>query len=165
LTSDPQARAGVPRYEIAPHNCFACGALNTSGLQLQLHVEPRRSWTELTLERPFEGWDSIAHGGIVCTILDEVMAWSLASDDAWGVTARMSVTFRRPVRIGRRVRAEGQLARLRRRLAETEGRIVDVETGEELASATGLYVSGDETRRRELRERYGFRLVPEEVAP
>src|SRR5687767_15798599 len=54
---------GVPRFEVAPHHCFACGTLNKSGMGLILHVEPRRCWTELTLERRFEGWDGIAHGG------------------------------------------------------------------------------------------------------
>ena len=67
---------GVSRFEFAPHQCFACGTLNTSGMGLMLHVEPGRSRVELTLEPRFQGWDGIAHGGIVCTILDEVMAWA-----------------------------------------------------------------------------------------
>ena len=92
---------GVPRFEVAPHNCFACGTLNEQGMGLVLHVEPGRAWTDLTLERRFEGWDGIAHGGILCTILDEVMAWSLVGEDNWGLTARMSVDFRKPVEIGR----------------------------------------------------------------
>ena len=60
-----------------PHHCFACGTLNIHGLHLELHVEDGRCWTELTLPERFEGWEGIAHGGIVCTILDEVMAWAL----------------------------------------------------------------------------------------
>ena len=85
MTSEAGSRVvdvpGVPRFEVAPHHCFACGSLNTSGMGLVLHAEPRRCWTELTLERRFEGWDGIAHGGILCTILDEVMAWSLVGED------------------------------------------------------------------------------------
>ena len=91
---------GVPRFEVRPHHCFACGSLNTSGMGLVLHVEPRRCWTELTLEQRFEGWDGIAHGGILCTILDEVMAWSLVGEDNWGLTARINVEFKKPVEIG-----------------------------------------------------------------
>ena len=49
----------------------------------------------------------MAHGGIVCTILDEVMAWALVAEDNWGVTARMNVDVPRPVPIGRPIRAEG----------------------------------------------------------
>ena len=146
-------------FEIAPHNCFACGTLNLHGLGIVHHVEPGRSWTELTLDRRFEGWEGIVHGGIVSTILDEVMAWSLVGQDSWGVTARMSVEFRRPVEVGTPIRADGWITRDRRRIAETAARIVDSTTGEELATATGLYVAADAERKRFLQERYAFRPV------
>ena len=148
---------GVPRFDVAPHHCFACGTTNTRGLGLVLHVAPRSAWTEFTLDHDFEGWDSIAHGGVIATILDEVMAWSLVSEDHWGVTARMTIAFRRPVPIGVALRAEGLVTRARRRVVETSSRIMDLDTGAELATATGLYVAADETRKREMRARYGFR--------
>jgi acyl-coenzyme A thioesterase PaaI-like protein len=147
------------RFEFAAHNCFACGTLNTSGLGLALHLEPERCWTELELDRRFEGWDGIAHGGIISTILDEVMAWSLAGSDNWGVTARLSVEFRHPVLIRTRIRAEGQVTRSRRRLVETAARVVDVASGVELATATGVYVAADAARKQELQARYGFRRL------
>jgi acyl-coenzyme A thioesterase PaaI-like protein len=154
---------GVPRFEIAPHHCFACGTLNTSGMGLMLHVEPGRCWTALTLERRFEGWDGIAHGGILATILDEVMAWSLVGEDNWGVTARLDVAFRQPVAVGLPIRADGRITRSRRRVVDTAARIVDPATGVELATATGVYVAADERRKRELRERYRF--VPLDDTP
>jgi acyl-coenzyme A thioesterase PaaI-like protein len=153
------ATAAVPRFELAPHNCFACGTLNEHGLHLELHVERRRSWCELSLDRRFEGWDGIAHGGILCTLLDEVMAWALVGDDNWGLTARLSVDFHKPVEVGRAIRAEGWITGARRRIVDTAGRILDPASGVELASATAVYVAADEGRKRALRERYGFRLV------
>jgi len=77
LTSEPavrDVRLGGRRIEVAPHNCFACGTLNVHGLHLELHAADDRCWVELTLPERFGGWDGIAHGGIVCTLLDEVMA-------------------------------------------------------------------------------------------
>ena len=158
MTSEPRVIdvPGVPRFEVAPHHCFACGTLNEHGLGLVLHVEPGRAWIETVLDRRFEGWERVAHGGIVATILDEVMAWSLAAEDNWGVTGRMSVQFRRPTEIGKPIRADGWITRSRRRLVETEGRIVDAGDGTLLASATGVYVAADEERKRELRARYRF---------
>jgi uncharacterized protein (TIGR00369 family) len=152
------AGEGVTPFELEPHNCFACGPLNIHGLGLVLHVEPARAWTELALDRGFEGWDGIAHGGIVCTILDEVMAWALVGDDNWGLTARLAVDFRRPIRIGAPIRADGWVTRSRRRVVETEARIVDA-GGTVLATATATYVAADAERRRELQARYGFRVV------
>jgi acyl-coenzyme A thioesterase PaaI-like protein len=147
---------GVPRFQIAPHHCFACGSLNTSGMGLVLHVERGRSWVELTLEPRFQGWEGIAHGGIVTTILDEVMAWALVGEDSWGLTARLSVDFKRPVVVGQALHAEGWIARARRRIVDTEGRLTDSTSGQTLATATGVYVAADEARKQELRERYGW---------
>ena len=161
----PTIETGGLRYEFAAHNCFACGTLNAHGLRLTLHLEPKRSWTELDLDRRFEGWDSIAHGGITATILDEVMAWSLVASDNWGVTARLAVEFRRPVPIETRIRAEGWITSERRRVVETAAQLIDIATGQQLATATGTYVAADAARKRELQKRYGFRRLdnPDEV--
>jgi uncharacterized protein (TIGR00369 family) len=112
------------------------------------------------LERDFQGWDGIAHGGIIATVLDEVMAWSLAGTDDWGVTARMAIAYRRPVPIDVALRAEGTITRIRRRLIETSARLVNEADGEVLATATGTYVAADEPRKQELRARYGLRTAP-----
>lgn len=167
MTSDTRVVdvPGVPRFEVAPHHCFACGTLNESGMGLILHVEPRRAWTDLTLEQRFEGWDGIAHGGILCAVLDEVMAWSLVAEDNWGLTARMNVEFKRPVEIGRPIRAEGWITRSRRRIVDTSARIVDPTTDQVFATATGVYVAADESRKRELRDRYAYVPLSDEIAP
>ena len=156
---EPTIAADEFRFEFAPHNCFACGTLNANGLGLVLHLEHERSWTELTLDRHFEGWEGIAHGGIVSTILDEVMAWSLVASDNWGVTARLAVEFRRPVPIETAIRADGWVTRSRRRVVDTSARLIELETGIELATATGVYVAADGARKRELQDRYGFRRL------
>ena len=93
----------------------------------------------------------------MCTILDEVMAWALVDHDLWGVTARMSVEFKRPVPIGRPIRAEGRVGRSRRRLVEAEGVVLDAVDGTELARRTATFVGAPEARKEELKARYGFR--------
>ncbi len=152
------------RFEVAPHACFACGELNAVGLRLVLHVAGDTCWTETTLASTFQGWEDVTHGGIVATILDEVMGWALASADSWGFTARLTIEYRRPTPIGRRLRAEGHLVERRRRLLTTQARLLDVETGEVLATADALYVAAPADRKQALKDRYQFRLVPD-VAP
>ncbi len=168
MTSDatvaPQdVRVSGRRIILTPHNCFACGTLNVHGLQLDLHAGGDRCWVELTLAERFEGWEGMAHGGILCTILDEVMAWALVDHDVWGVTARMSVEFRRPVPIGRPVRAEGRVLQVRRRLVTAEGVILDAADGTLLARSEATYVGAAAARKEELKARYGFRLVPDQT--
>jgi acyl-coenzyme A thioesterase PaaI-like protein len=150
---------GVRRFELTPHNCFACGTLNATGMQLAIHVERDRSWTNLVLDRRFQGWDGIAHGGILCTVLDEVMAWALVGQDNWGLTARIAIEFKRPAHVGQELHAEGWVVRARRRLVDARGRIEDATTGEELATGEAIYVAADPSRKRELQERYGFRFT------
>jgi acyl-coenzyme A thioesterase PaaI-like protein len=143
-------------FRVRPHGCFACGQLNEAGLHLDLNLEPGRCWVELEVPRRFEGWEGIIHGGILCTIMDEVMAWALVQADCWGVTAKMSVDFRKPVTVGMRIRAEGWIAESRRRIHTTAGRMLDVETGVELVRAEATYLGATGDRKRQLKERYGI---------
>jgi uncharacterized protein (TIGR00369 family) len=158
LTSEPRiiAAPGLGAFEFAEHGCFACGSLNRDGIGMTIHVERGRSWSELTIERRFEGWEGTTHGGISATLLDEVMGWALAADDAWGVTARLSVDYRAPMMVGATVRAEGWIVSTRRRVIETAGRIVDAGSGVEYATGTATYVTVDAARKRALHERYGM---------
>ncbi|MFI5042292.1 MAG: PaaI family thioesterase [Acidimicrobiales bacterium] len=170
-TARPAIETPGGRFEFAEHNCFACGTLNAGGLGLALHVEAGRSWADVTLDRRFEGWENVIHGGILCTILDEVMAWALVGEDNWGVTARMAVDFRRPVEVGLPIHAEGWITRSRRRVVDTAGHLVDVRTGLELATATGVYVAAGAQRKQDLQRRYAYRptgagpTTPDPVEP
>ena len=148
---------GGRRFAFEPHHCFACGELNEHGLHLVLHTDVTGCWTEVTLDAAFQGWEDVAHGGILCTILDEVMAWAVIGQDTWGVTARMTVDFKRPASVGRPLRAEGMVTEAGRRLMRTQGRIVDVGTGEVLATSTGTYVAAPPERLAELKTRYQLR--------
>ena len=158
MTSEARVAQRIEeRFAFEPHNCFAFGTLNRNGLHLDLHVDGERCWADLEIPERFQGWDEIAHGGIVATILDEVMAWSLVDADNWGLTARMSVDFKRPVPLGRPIHAEGWITEARRRIVTTAGRIVDGASGELLATAEAMYVAATDDRKAQLKERYGYR--------
>ena len=135
------------RFEVAPHSCFACGELNAVGLRLVLHVAGDTCWTETTLAPTFQGWEDVTHGGIVATILDEVMGWALIERDMWGVTARLNVEFKKPVPIGAPIRCEGHVVSVRRRVVEVEGTLTGAD-GTVLATATATYVAAPEARPR-----------------
>ena len=159
MTSEIQAdRWRRPTFEFEPHNCFACGELNEHGLKLQLHLEERRSWTEFVLEDRFEGWRGVTHGGIIATILDEVMAWALVAEDNWGVTARMTLEFKRPGpgRARRSAPRAGSCAIDARSSIRPDRS--STTTGKVLATAEAVYVAAGEERKRELMERYGVRI-------
>lgn len=146
-------------FEFEPHHCFACGELNEHGLHLDLHTSPEGSWTELVLDPAFQGWEAVAHGGIVCTILDEVMAWAVIGRGTWGVTARLNVAFRRPIRTGRRIRGEGWVIQQDRRAVRAEGRVLDAGTGEVLATGESTFIAVPANQLERLKARYGLRRI------
>lgn len=77
--------------------CFGCGPDNPIGLKLVFTHEDGKAVSEFTLGDNYQGWNGCAHGGIICTILDEAMAH--ACHPVKGVTARMEVRLRHPAPI------------------------------------------------------------------
>lgn len=58
--------------------CFACGTNNQYGLHMKFYYDGCKYITSsLKLEEKFRGWDQLIHGGIISTILDELMAWAV----------------------------------------------------------------------------------------
>jgi uncharacterized protein (TIGR00369 family) len=164
-TATAKRRDELGAFEFEPHHCFACGELNAHGLHLDLHTSPEGSWTELTLDPAFQGWEAVAHGGIVCTILDEVMAWAVIGRGTWGVTARLNVAFRRPVRTGRRIRAEGWVVQQDRRAMRAEGRVLDATTSEVLATGESTFMAVPPEQLERLKARYGIRRIADTTGP
>jgi uncharacterized protein (TIGR00369 family) len=154
-------RDPIGAFEFEPHHCFACGELNAHGMHLDLHTSPDGSWTETVVDTAFQGWEAVAHGGIVCTILDEVMAWAVIGQGTWGVTARLNVAFRKPIRTGTSIRAEGWVVQQDRRAVRAEGRVVDRESGDVLATGESTFIAVPEAQLERLKARYGMRRVPE----
>src|SRR5262249_53460356 len=157
----PLRRDRQGAFEFEPHRCFACGELNEHGLRLSIHTDPTGAWTETALPPTFQGWEAVAHGGVVCTLLDGGMAWSVIGRGMWGVTARLSVTFRRPIPVGRAIRAEGWVVDENRRAHRAEGRVVDAATGEVLASGESTFVAVPPGEVERLKARYGMRRLAE----
>jgi uncharacterized protein (TIGR00369 family) len=125
--------------------CFACGSLNPDGLRLRFeYPEPGRCQAEIVLPRKFQGWQGIAHGGIVATLLDEAFAHAAGGaargvNGEGAVTAEMTILFKKPVPIGVLVFLEGRVSAVRGRLIECESTLRDA-AGKELAAGRGKLV-------------------------
>ena len=92
------------------HNCFACGTANPIGLNLQFYRFGDAVYSDITLGKNHEGWENIAHGGIVSTLLDEVMSWTIMYfKKIFLVTRKMEVKYIRPVLIGTPLVIKGEV--------------------------------------------------------
>lgn len=58
-----------------------------------------------------QGYTSIVHGGVICSLLDAAMTNCLFAHGVVGVTAELTVRFRHPVRTGERVTVEARCLR------------------------------------------------------
>ena len=116
--------------------CFACGKDNPQGLKLDVKKTPDGVWVEYVLPEHFAGWQGIAHGGIVATILDELLAWACTSAGRNCVTAEMTVRYRKLVKTGQPLKGFGRVTSEKGRLLFTEARLLD-ESGTLVAEASG----------------------------
>ncbi len=126
---------------VADHYCFACGQDNPIGLKLQFRRDGEFYVTTFTAPPTLQGYHHIVHGGIVATLLDEIMAryvWELQGPSA---TAKLQVTYRRPAPVGQPLTVRGWVTGVHRggKATETAAEI-RLEDGTLIAEATGLIV-------------------------
>ena len=125
----------VTRYK----KCFVCGEENIGGLKAKFLWDGKEAHTTVTASTAFEGYSGIYHGGIVATLLDEVMLKAILATGIYAVTAEMTVRYKKPVRIGETVKFVGRIIEEKGRLYLTEGEALDSE-GEPYATATARYL-------------------------
>lgn len=148
--SAPVINAGVDHY------CFGCGNQNPIGLQLRFRELPDGGvWADFSPVREHEGYLGMTHGGVISAVLDEAMSWAITAAGDVAVTARMAVTFRRPARVGVPLRVVAAESQRRSRLIDVTARLVEVESGAQVAEAEGRFMRVSEAQAAEWRASYG----------
>ncbi|MFU8813927.1 MAG: PaaI family thioesterase [Pseudomonadales bacterium] len=95
---------------------------------------------EFTPGTEHRGYDTLTHGGILFSLLDDVMANWLWIQGIKCFTARADIRYRAHLPIGVPVRLEGRCLRRKARLALMEGKVIRVDTAEVVAEATGSFM-------------------------
>ncbi|MEZ4564678.1 MAG: PaaI family thioesterase [Thermomicrobiales bacterium] len=124
----------------ADHGCFGCGAANPHGLHLRFTPDAKGVRATFTPLPVHQGYEQVVHGGILSTLLDEAMAWAVATAGIWAVTGEMQVRFRRPLHVGEAVTLSGVVTDIRTRAISASGQIVRETDGQIIATATALFV-------------------------
>lgn len=151
VRSDPADQINIE----TDHNCFGCGRLNQHGLRLSFFPHERGGVQAAFTPAPrFEGYDGMVHGGVISTVLDEVMAWSLYRQETWAVTGELTVRYRSPIRVGEATITIGWMTGRRSRRIEMAGEIVRESDRIVLARATAVFVAVAGSQAEAWRERY-----------
>jgi len=103
--------------------CFACGKNNPQGLRLTFTPCAEGVETTFTPAREHQGWTGVVHGGIISTLLDEVMANRAIQEGRWAVTARFQVRYLAPARVGDTLRVVGKLDEAKGRMLQLSARL------------------------------------------
>lgn len=124
----------------ADQMCFACGTDNPIGLRLTFHEEDDRYVTTFVADPRLQGYQQIVHGGIVATVLDEVMARYVWTKVGRAATAKLAIRYCRPVPTQEPIIVRGWITAERRGGTAFET-AADARLGSDgtlLAEATGL---------------------------
>lgn len=128
------------------HNCFVCGESNSHGLNLRFESDGRTVQARFMPQPHHIGFKQTVHGGLIATVLDEIMVWACAVQARrFAYCAELTVRFASPLKPGEETMATAELVNNRRnKIFETRGELRNA-AGELLASASGKYMPISET--------------------
>ena len=117
-----------------------CGQSNPIGLKVSFRLEDNVCRGEFTPHAEHMGYSQVTHGGIVFSLLDDVMANWLWLQGEHAFTAKADIRYRAELPIHTEVRLEGRCDKRKGRLALMTGRIIGVEDEFVYAEATGSFM-------------------------
>lgn len=122
-------------------HCFCCGQDNDKGLKLKFkYSEEGESETSLIVPKYFTGWENLTHGGLISMLLDETMAHACIGSKLVGVTAELTVRFKKPLPVETKIFVKGKMTEVKGRIALTSGSIKDA-TGTVYATGKARFIS------------------------
>ncbi len=128
---------------ILPHtrSCFVCGEANPLGMKLQFQTDGNVVQSRLVPRPEHVGFKGTVHGGILSTVLDEIMVWACAvRTRRFAFCGELTVRFLQPVQPDQELIAIGELVTNRRnKLFEAKAELRQSDGGV-VASATGKYL-------------------------
>jgi uncharacterized protein (TIGR00369 family) len=125
-----------------PHtrSCFVCGESNPAGLNLRFETDGNIVQARFVPRIEHVGFKGTVHGGLIATVLDEIMVWACAvRTKKFAFCGEMTVRFLHPLKPEQEVLLVGELLQDRRKLFEAKAEVRDSE-GKVYASGTGRYL-------------------------
>jgi len=143
MTDQKKTPAAAPDIiPIADNYCFVCGKDNPRGLKIRVQYFPEEmaAETRVTLPREYQGWADVIHGGILSTLLDEMMAHAVWRFAGPGLTLGMEVRFHHPLKPDEAIRVRGVLTALNGSRRTAEALITRTSDDKRIASAKSRFL-------------------------
>lgn len=92
-------------------SCFGCSPNNPSGLQMKFEAGEDSVRSLITVPDHLCGWSTLVHGGVLTTILDEIMSWTAMHFlKQLVMTKSINMEFKKPVFVGEQLQAIGRIS-------------------------------------------------------
>ncbi len=122
--------------------CIICGLENEIGVKADFYnMEDGSVGSVFTFREEHQSYPERVHGGMISALLDELAGRALWVTDPtlFGVTATMTIKFRKPVPYGVRLLGKGEITNRRGRLFTAVAKMMD-ENKNVLAELEGTYM-------------------------
>ena len=108
-------------------NCFGCGSDNPIGLKLRYRIEGDNVVTSFVPQEEHQGWPGITHGGIITSLLYEVMENYPYQNGIVAMMRSMETRFMKPISTGQTITAKSWLVERSGRLLKVAGSLISEE--------------------------------------
>ena len=122
------------------NNCFVCGPDNPIGLKIKFHIHNNVCHGSFTPLKNHMGYKNITHGGIVFSLLDDVMANWLFLQDKVAQTAQSDLRYRKPLPINTKVNMEGRCIKQKGKVVFMNGKVILDSTGDLIAESNAKFM-------------------------
>ncbi len=119
--------------------CFVCGPENPIGLKLDFTFNGKTMEARFVPRKEHQGYMNIVHGGIIATLLDEIMIKLAIEIGMPAVTAQMDIRLKKALRVGEKVTLHAEITKNSRKLLESYAKAVTGD-GVTVADAKGKLV-------------------------
>lgn len=126
------------------NKCFVCGPGNSSGLKLVFRIEDDICRAEFTPSDLHCGYENVTHGGIIFSVLDDVMANWIFLKGIHAYTAKCDIRYKDSLPTGTSVTLEGRCTKQRGRLIVMEGKMIRIDTEELVAETLASFMVTDQ---------------------
>ena len=123
------------------NKCFVCGPGNDVGLKLVFRIDDDDVCrSEFSPEDLHCGWDGVTHGGIIFSVLDDVMANWIHLNGMRGFTAKCDIRYKSSLPTGTKVKLEGHCLKHRGRLVMMQGKMLRADNDELVAETEASFM-------------------------
>ncbi|MCD6490275.1 MAG: PaaI family thioesterase [Thermodesulfobacterium sp.] len=119
--------------------CFVCGKENPKGLKADFIFSNGKAKAEIILDKEYQGYMGIIHGGIIAALLDEACAYATISLGYYTVTAEMKIRYKNILKVGEKVIVEASAEQVKSKLIQANAQIKDSKNTI-IAEAEGKYI-------------------------